>query len=185
MRKLLLILILVQPFFWKNFVFGLPTTIGQYLKTPFYIISQVKNVFSDDSLTPVKEMRWNSRNQNQEFTGRFFFNKTLQPVRELVNSLGNLAPQRIFFGDNQLCWFLIPAVVLGLIQVFKTTPIYIVFFILSPLTTVLTGQPSAIFLLPTLLFYLFFAAKWFQTQPSKIVIPYFILLIISLIFNVR
>lgn len=185
MRKLLLILIIIQPFFWKYFVFGLPTTIAEYKKTPTYINSQVKNIFSDNNITPLKEMRWNSRNENQEFVGRIFYNKSTQFIREIANSLGNLAPQRIFFGDNLLSWLLLPAVTFGFIKIFKTKPIIIILFILSPLTTVATGQPSAIFLLPTLIFYLYFAVKWFQRQPSKIVVPYFLILIIFAIFNVK
>ncbi|MCX6726210.1 MAG: hypothetical protein NTY75_00115 [Candidatus Shapirobacteria bacterium] len=185
MRKLLFILIIIQPFFWKYFILNIPNTISEYRKTPSYISSQIKNIFSENNIAPLKEMRWNSRNENQELTGHIFYNKSTQLIREFTNSLGRLAPQRILFGDNQICWFLLPAIVFGFIKVFKTKPMIVVLFVLSPIITVITGQPTTLFLIPTLLFYLYFAAKWFQKQPPKFIIPYFLILIIFLAFNVK
>jgi hypothetical protein len=153
-----LLLIIEQPFV-------LHINPAEYLKTPKYIIAQIHGQVSDDNLKDIKDMRWSSRDKGQTLIGKIFYSKPILITKETFNALGNLSLKRLFFG-GYFIWPLLFPFVAGLILLIKQKSFIPLVLIASVFITVITGQPTASFLLPTLLIVAIISNRYIRQQSN-------------------
>lgn len=167
-KNIYLILLLISPFFWWQFLVNQNKIIFEYKKIPSYINKKVTSIFTNTKY--IDEFRWNDvTKDNRPFWGRFFYNKSQLLVSESIIYLNNLNP-RFYFqsGTGQLdsppkiepiAILLLPVTIVGLYRlIIKYKLKYLLIGLLSVLLGYISGQYNLYFLFPTALFYLYCSA---------------------------
>jgi hypothetical protein len=197
LKKIFILLIIISPFFWWQFITNKNNIINEYKSAPLYIKNKITSIFTNTQY--IDEFRWNDiTKDNRPFWGNFFYNKCQLLISESIIYLNNLNP-RFYFqsGSGQIdsppniepiAFLLLPISILGLLKLINKYKIY---FIIIGLSSVffgyITGHYNFYFLLPTALYYLYCCAYEFSTWKNKnqyIFIFFLLLYSIYLFFRV-
>lgn len=202
LKKIFLLLLLISPFFWWQFLNRQNPIFSEYAKTPSYIQNKVSSIFRNTQY--IDEFRWNDLTKdNRPLAAKFFYNKSRFISDEFIIYLNNLNP-RFYFqsGSGQvdsppqiepIAILLLPISFIGIFKLihakkFKT----ILIGLISCFLGYIAGQTNIYFLFPTGLFYLYTGAYTLSFWSPKnqkiflfILILYsiFLFLRVNLIFN--
>lgn len=167
-KNIFILLIVISPFFWWQFITNKNKIFSEYRQIPNYINNKISSIFRDTR--SIDEFRWNDiTKDNRPFWGKFFYNKSHLLVSESIIYLNNLNP-RFYFqsGSGQadsppkiepIAILLLPCAFLGLYKLVNKYKFkYLLIGLLSVFFGYITGQYNLYFLFPTALFYLYCSA---------------------------
>jgi len=197
LKKILVILILISPFFWWQIINKSNFFIKQYRQIPSFVKNKISSVFENTS--KIDEFRWNDvTRDNRPIFGKLFYNKSQLLVAEAINYLNNLNP-RFYFqsGSGQLdsppqiepiAILLLPCSILGIFRLIKKNQFKILLIgLLSCFLGFITGQTNFYFLFPTAIFYLYTSAheiSFWKPKNQKIFLSILFAYTIFLFFRV-
>jgi len=168
LKNIFLILILLSPFFWWQFLSKQNKIFFEYQQSPFYIKNKISSIFKNTQY--IDEFRWNDATKDgRPFLGKFFYNKSYLLISESIIYLNNLNP-RFYFqsGSGQIdsppniepiASILLPISFLGIFKLIKKKNYkFLLIGLFSVLLGYLTGHSTIYFLFPMALFYLYSSA---------------------------
>lgn len=164
-KKIFLLLIVISPFFWWQFLNHQNQILSNYSKTPTFIKNKVSSIFINDQYN--EEFRWDDNTKNSLSTiGKKVYYKCQSLLGEGVKYINNLNP-RFYFqsGSGQtdsppqvepIAILLLPFSFIGIFKLIKKFKFKVLFIgLISCFFGFITGQTSFYFLFPTALFYLY------------------------------
>lgn len=176
-KNIFLLLLLISPFFWWQFLAPQNKIIYEYKQVPSYIKNKISSVFKNTLY--IDEFRWNNvTKDNQPFWGKFFYNKSQLLISESIIYLNNLNP-RFYFqsGSGQIdsppqiepiAILLFPCAFLGLYKLIDKYKLkYLLIGIFSVFFGYITGHYNLYFLFPTAIFYLYCSAYEISLWKNK------------------
>jgi hypothetical protein len=191
-KKIFIILIIISPFFWWQFITKPNFILKNYSQIPSFIKNKTTSIFRNTQY--IAEFRWNdSTKDNRPLASRFFYNKSELILNEFIIYLNNLNP-RFYFqsGSGQLdsppktepiAVLLLPISFMGIFRLIKNKKTKIIFIgLISCFLGYITGQISFYFLFPTALFYLYTSAYEISFWTKKTQYLFLTLLIIYSLF---
>lgn len=168
LNKIFIILILISPFFWWQFLNKHNQIFFEYRQTPTYIKNKVASIFLNTKY--IDEFRWNDVTiNNHSLIGKLFYNKAHLVITEIVTYFNNLNP-RFYFqsGSGQtdsppqiepIAFLILPCSLLGIFKLIKKYKYKIIILaVISCFFGYITGHSNIYYLFPTFLFYLFAGA---------------------------
>jgi hypothetical protein len=195
LKKIFILLILISPFFWWQFLNNQNQILSNYSKTPNLIKNKITSIFIDNQYA--EEFRWNNTKNTPSTVAKKIYYKSQSLLNEAVKYIDNLNP-RFYFqsGSGQsdsppqiepIAILLLPCSFLGILKLIKKFKFKILFIaLISCIFGFITGQTSFYFLFPTALFYLYTAAYEISSWNLKYQRLFlFILIIYSLLLFLR
>ncbi|MFA5532028.1 MAG: hypothetical protein WDA13_00315 [Candidatus Shapirobacteria bacterium] len=200
-KKIFILLILISPFFWWQFLNNQNQILSNYSKIPNFFGNKISSITNNDQYS--EEFRWNNTINTPSIIAKKVYYQTQSLLSEGVKYVNNLNP-RFYFqsGSGQtdsppqvepIAIFLLPISFIGIFKLIKKFKFKILLIALaSCLLAFMTGQISFYFLFPTALFYLYAAAyeifSWklkYQKIFLSLLIIYslFLFLRVNFIFN--
>lgn len=196
-KYIFILLIIISPFFWWQFLVRPNNILSEYQKIPSYIKIKTDSIFKNTN--EIDEFRWNDQTKyNRPLLGKFFYNKSQLLIYESIIYLNNLNP-RFYFqsGSGQsdsppqiepIAFILLPLTIVGLFKlIYKNNLKYIFILLTSVFLGYITGQYNFYFIFPTALFYLYCSAyeiSLWKSKNQKIFLSIFILYSIFLFLRV-
>lgn len=195
--KILLILIILSPFFWWQLINPNNELVNNYSLAPSFIKNKITSIFTNTQY--IDEFRWNDMIQDHPIVGKFFYNKSNFFFKEIIIYLNNLNPRFYFQSGSGLtdsppkiepiAIILLPISILGIFKLLKKTPFIILATLcLSCALGYFTGHPSIYFLFPTAFFYLYTSAyeiSFWKTKNQLIYLSFFLLYSVFLFLRVK
>ncbi|MFA5750282.1 MAG: hypothetical protein WC895_03610 [Candidatus Shapirobacteria bacterium] len=191
-KKIFLILIIISPIFWWQFLAKPNKIFQEYKQIPLFIKNKVSSIFKNTQY--IAEFRWNDTTKdNRPIAARFFYNKSQLIVGESIIYLNNLNP-RFYFqsGSGQpdsppqiepIAILLLPISFMGIFRLIKNKKFKIIFVgLISCFFGYITGQINFYFLFSTALFYLYTSAYEISFWTKKTQRIFFSILIIYSLF---
>lgn len=177
-RKYFFLLLIISPIFWWIILQPIKG-ISEFVKLPIYTKNKIQTIFSEEKLRSIDEMRWNAFGEEKEETiSKLYYNKGLIIIDNLFEYLSLLSP-RIYFQSGDGSNFSPPGVepipffafffwLFGLIKLIKQRSNKLLFlFLSSPVFAFFAGSRSVIFLIPTLIIYIYIAAIGMEALVEK------------------
>ena len=191
-NKLFIILLLISPFFWWQFLNQHNPIFSEYRQIPFFVSHKISSIFLNTQ--PINEFRWNDVTENSRpLIGKLFYNKSHLLLSETITYLNILNP-RFYFqsGSGQtdsppqvepIACFLFPVSILGIFKLIKKYSFKIILLALfSCFFVYITGHLTVYFLFPAILFYLYTGAYEISTWSNKFRNIYLLIFLIYSIF---
>lgn len=176
-KYIFILLIIISPFFWWQFLAPQNKIIYEYKQVPSYIKNKISSVFKNTLY--IDEFRWNDTTKyNRPFIGKLFYNKLQIIVSESIIYLNNLNP-RFYFqsGSGQIdsppqiepiAFILLPLTIVGLFKlIYKNNLKYISILLTSVFFGYITGHYNLYFLFPASIFYLYCSAYEISLWKNK------------------
>lgn len=191
-KKLFILLIIISPFFWWQFLSKPNLIFQKYIQSLKFIQTKISSIFTNTQY--ISEFRWNDATKdNRPFAARFFYNKSQLLINEFIYYLNGLNPRYYFqSGSGQtdcppniepIAIFLLPISLLGIFRLIKKSHFKILIIgLISCFLGYITGQNSFYFFFPTALFYLYTGAYELSFWSKKYLYIFLAFLIIYSVF---